>query len=96
MTTQKLDVHGCSLSQAIAAFLRTYNECFAADGKPSVTELDIIHGYGSTGKGGVIRTDLRKFLGANADFLEFFPGEDIDENQGHTIVVPRFPLRTMY
>ena len=51
--------------------------------------LDVVHGYGSTGEGGVIRGRLRGFLERHNDCLEFRPGENVDGNQGHTIVIPQ-------
>ncbi len=41
--------------------------------------LKIIHGYGSTGRGGKIRTEARKFLAEekkNGRIRDYIPGED--------------------
>ena len=92
MTTRELDVHGHTWNEARNAFTHLYNESFTAGGEPLVTTIDIIHGYGSTGGSAVIRTRLRKFLERHTDFLEFVPGEDMDANQGHTLVAPSKPL----
>lgn len=54
--------------------------------------LDVVHGYGSTGPGGVLRTRLRAFFQRHEEHLEFRPGESIDGNQGHTVVVPMLSL----
>lgn len=43
------------------------------------TALKIIHGYGSTGKGGKIRTETRRYLAdlkAKRVIKDFIPGED--------------------
>ena len=92
MTTQELDLHGHTWNEARNAFTHTYNESFTAGGEPLVTAIDIIHGYGSASGSAVIRTRLRKFLERQTGFLEFMPGEDMDGNQGHTLVAPSKPL----
>jgi hypothetical protein len=38
---------------------------------------------------------LRAFLQKHEDRLEFTPGESVDGNQGHTIVVPLQPLPSL-
>ena len=45
-------------------------------------------GVGSTGKGGVVGGRLRSFLRRHGELLEFLPGEEVDRNPGHTLVVP--------
>ncbi len=92
MTSQELDLHGHTWNEAKNAFFHLYNDNFDANGQPLVTTIDIIHGYGSTGEGGTIRTRLRRFLDRQKDCLEFLPGEDVDGNQGHTLVAPSKPL----
>lgn len=47
--------------------------------------LTIIHGYGSTGKGGVIRVECRKTLDhlvATGEITEFIVGEDFNRKTG--------------
>jgi hypothetical protein len=44
-----------------------------------VSVLKIIHGYGSTGTGGKIKTEARRYLGEQkrkGQIKEFIPGED--------------------
>ena len=53
--------------------------------------IEIIHGYGSTGEGGTIRTRLRKFLERHSALLEYQIGEDVDDNMGHTFIHPVEP-----
>ena len=50
--------------------------------------LDIVHGYGSTGTGGILRGRLRGFLERHPSYLEYKPGEEVDGNKGHTVIVP--------
>ena len=92
MASNELDLHGHTWNEAKNAFTHLYNESFTGTGEPSVSTIDIVHGYGSTGEGGIIRTRLRKFLERHTDYLEFVPGEDMDGNQGHTLVAPQKPL----
>ena len=46
----------------------------------------MIHGYGSTGPGGVLRDRLRAFCSRFPEHLGFTPGEAIDGNRGVTLV----------
>lgn len=94
MANTELDLHGHTWNEARNAFTHLYNESFSTNGTPTINTIDLIHGYGSTGEGGVIRTRLRKFLERHANYLEFVPGEDMDGNQGHTLVAPLKPLPT--
>lgn len=56
--------------------------------------IDVVHGYGSSCTGGVIKRRLRALLAAHAGQLSFVRGEDLDHNPGHTEVHPRNPLPT--
>ena len=82
-----IDLHGKTWTEALAEFLDFYNRSATAVGGSIVT-LDVVHGYGSTGSGGVIRTRLRAFLDKYPQCLEYQAGESVDGNQGHTIVKP--------
>ena len=86
-----LDLHGLTWVEAEASFIEFYNQTLSRPGNAAI-RLDIVHGYGSTGIGGVLVTRLRKFLNRYASRLEFHPGEKVDLNPGHTIVVPLKPL----
>lgn len=82
-----IDLHGKTWTEALAEFLDFYNRLATAGGGSAPT-LDVVHGYGSTGSGGVIRTRLRAFLDKYPQCLEYQAGESVDGNQGHTIVKP--------
>ena len=82
-----IDLHGKTWTEALAEFLDFYNRSATAGGG-STAKLDVVHGYGSTGSGGVIRTRLRAFLDKYPQCLEYQAGESVDGNQGHTIVKP--------
>jgi hypothetical protein len=80
-----IDLHGKTWTEALEEFLEYYNR--VAKATESAT-LDIVHGYGSTGSGGVLRQRFRGFLAKYPQCLEFKPGEDVDGNPGHTLVAP--------
>ena len=89
-----LDLHGLTWAEAEASFIEFYNQALREVGK-DVARLDIVHGYGSSGIGGVLVTRLRRFLGRYESCLEFKAGERVDGNPGHTIVVPLKPLPSL-
>lgn len=52
-----------------------------------VRVVTIIHGYGSSGKGGTIRSECRRtleFLVAKKRIRDFIPGENFSKRQGQT------------
>ncbi len=87
-----LDLHGKTWDEAKTEFVDFYNGHVRSGSR---ARLDIIHGYGSSGVGGVLRDRLRAFLARFSDNLMFQPGEDVDGNPGHTVVVPLKPLPSM-
>ena len=88
MATYELDLHGHTWRESLQEFISVYNEAVNNGGELSRIEITVIHGYGSTGEGGVLRNRLRGFLRRFGDCLDFTPGEEIDGNQGCTIVKP--------
>ena len=81
-----VDFHGKTWAQSLAEFIEIYNR--AASQSSSAGTLEIVHGYGSTGAGGILRTRIRSFLAKYPQSLQFQPGEDVDGNAGHTLVIP--------
>lgn len=82
----RIDLHALSAQDAIQQFRIAYDrQVRSASPRP----LDVIHGYGSSGSGGVIRNRLRAFLRSQGERLVFRPGEQIDGNPGHTLVYTR-------
>jgi len=94
----EIDLHEKTWHEALAEFIAFYNEAIqrAAGGPPA--RLNVIHGYGSSGSGGVLRKRLRNFLEEQTRHgrLEFTPGEHADANPGHTLVQPLQPLPTAH
>ncbi len=75
-----------TVSEALDYFIGTYNSNKGQSFK-------IIHGYGSSGVGGRIRSSVRSFIESNKNCfgrIEF--GETLDRNQGYTIVYYRTQL----
>ena len=89
MAESRLDLHEYMWKQAKAIFIENYNQFLS---EKQTGSIEIIHGYGSTGEEGIIRTRLRKLLERYASHLEFRLGEDIDSDIGHTFVFPAQPL----
>ena len=88
MATHEIDLHGLTWRESLKEFISVYNEAVSKAGESSGVDITVIHGYGSTGEGGVLRNRLRGFLSRFDNCLEFTPGEEIDGNQGCTIVKP--------
>lgn len=88
----KLDLHGKTWNEAKADFIEAYNEIHS---QPGHDTLDIVHGYGSTGQGGVIRGRIRAYLDRYPNHLNYKTGESFDGNKGHTIVTPVKPLPSL-
>jgi len=81
--TRSIDLHAHTVPQAMREFVRFYNDCVRGGYQG---RIEVIHGYGSTGGGGVIRQHLRKYLAANVDkFGSVLPGDSVG-NPGVTIV----------
>ena len=72
----ELDLHGFTVAEAIEQFVQYYNT--RVDNNQFGC-LRIIHGYGSSGKGGVIRARLRAFLDEQLDKLRYEAGDDYGE-----------------
>ena len=79
-----VDFHGKTWPEARAAFLDAYQA--AVKSGVVARSLHVVHGYGASGVGGVLRERFRKYLNRYEGRLEFKPGEAIDGNQGWTLV----------
>jgi dsDNA-specific endonuclease/ATPase MutS2 len=84
--SRSIDLHERTVAEAIREFVRFYNSCVRNGYRG---RLEVIHGYGKSGNGGVIRDEMRKFLKAHEEtFGEFLAGESL-RNPGVTIVYPK-------
>ena len=80
---RSIDLHNCTVAEAIREFVRFYNGCVRSGYRG---RIEVIHGYGSSGSGGVIREELRRYLKAHeTTFGEFLAGESL-RNPGVTIL----------
>ena len=91
MENLDLDVHGKTWAEALQEFVEAYNKAVQPGGHACRT-LRVIHGYGSTGGPGILRTRFRNFFERNEGRLEFTLGEKADGNPGYTTVTPKYPL----
>lgn len=76
-----IDLHHMNRNEAIRFFISKYNEAVRSGSK---SEIKVIHGYGSSGKGGVIKKELKSFFDSHRDYLSY----ETDANPGATIVKP--------
>ena len=88
MEYYEIDLHGLTWQESLTRFMEAYNDAFDSAGKPSGVKVRVVHGYGSTGEGGVLRKRLRGFCQRFEDYLEVTTGEEIDGNRGYTVVSP--------
>jgi hypothetical protein len=77
-----LDLHYHTVDEALRRFIKFYNENY----KKGET-VEVIHGYGASGKGGLIRKNLREFLNSNSKYLKYITGEEKSSNLGLTFVI---------
>jgi hypothetical protein len=84
MATKSIDLHGLLVSEALDAFLSEFN---ARARRRDRSEFSVIHGYGSLGGDGAIRTRLRSLLRAYPAKARWRTGESADGNPGHTLVI---------
>jgi hypothetical protein len=75
----EIDLHGKTTEEAISFFIDSYNKVLK---NKQIKSIYVIHGYGSTGKGGKIKKVFHSFLRENTYYLKY----DFDSNPGATIV----------
>ena len=61
LDSRDLDLHGKTWPEALEEFVEAYNKAVQPGGH-TCRILRVIHGYGSTGGPGILRTRFRKFL----------------------------------
>ena len=84
----ELDLHGYKWLDAIQEFIRVYNDAVETTSDLESLQIVVVHGYGSSGEGGIIRHRLRAFLKRFPNSVDFTPGEEAMDNQGCTVVRP--------
>lgn len=83
----EIDLHDKTTEEAINFFIEKYNEAVKRNYKGPIY---VIHGYGSSGKGGKIKKVFHKYLKENSQYLRF----EFDSNPGAVIVYPKKKLPT--
>ncbi len=87
----ELDLHGYKAHEALAEFTQFYNRWIQ---KHPRKPFAVVHGYGASGSGGVIRKRLRALLEEYSDYMEIIPGERLG-NPGMTVIYPTRRLPTV-
>ena len=88
MDDSSIDLHGLRVTEAIERLSQACNRRLRTGNGP----LHVIHGYGSSGRGGDLRAAIREYLDRNSSRVEYVPGERFFNNPGVTIVYPKHPL----
>ena len=83
--SRSIDLHGCTVHEAMAQFVDFYNRCVRSGFRGCI---EVIHGYGSSGAGGKIQQELRRYLARNSERLEIYVPGDLG-NPGVTRVYPK-------
>ncbi|WP_041277683.1 Smr/MutS family protein [Desulfotalea psychrophila] len=80
----------------VEAALKRLDRAVLEAGQQGVTQLTLIHGYGSSGKGGVIREESRKmldFMWMNGELKKIVFGEDFTKSSGEVRdLIRRYPI----
>ncbi len=87
----ELDLHGYKAHEALAEFTQFYNRWIQKNPRKPFA---VVHGYGASGSGGVIRKRLRALLENYPDHMEIMPGERLG-NPGMTVIYPAKRLPTV-
>lgn len=80
-----IDLHHLTVNEALETFIIKYNEIYKSGYKG---EIELIHGYGSSGKGGKIKKEIRKLIEANKSSFRI----EYNNNPGITILLPKKPI----
>jgi hypothetical protein len=78
-------------TESIRGLIAFYNKQI---NKGSRQPIRVLHGWGSSGIGGIKRAKLRNFLDQYDTHLSYRRGNDIDGNDGYTIIFPQKALPT--
>jgi len=89
MDDSYIDLHGLRVQEALSRLSAACNRLLKSGRRGP---LRVIHGYGSSGKGGDIREAVREYLEHNSSRVEYVAGEQFFNNPGVTIVYPKHPL----
>ncbi len=76
----ELDLHGMAAGEGLEALVNSYNRLVDS----GESELLVVHGYGSSGVGGVLQRKVRSFLRSAG--VQFFTESESRCNIGQTLV----------
>ena len=87
-----VDYHGLTATDALIRFSADYLRIERSGSKRRT--LQVVHGYGSGGDGGIIRTLLRRVLDFQtvSGTLTWTESEQVDTHAGYTLVTAKCPL----
>jgi DNA-nicking Smr family endonuclease len=86
MPDKTIDLHGLREAEALRKLVRDYNSYVRSGGRDPVW---IVHGYGSSGRGGGLRRAVRDYTAAHSRcFEKVLDGERL-ANPGITLVYPK-------
>ena len=83
----EIDLHNKTTDEALNFFIEKYNEAIKNNYK---SYIYVIHGYGSSGKGGKIKKVFHNYLKENSQYLKY----EFDSNPGAVIIYPKKILPT--
>ena len=79
----ELDLHGATVTEALEHLETQWRAEVEA---PSPRQIRVIHGYGSSGRGGDIKKAVREHVARHRDVLRMVAGEDKEGNPGVTLI----------
>lgn len=89
MADFEIDLHGLRAAEAVARLSEACNRRLrSGDAGP----IRVVHGYGSSGRGGDLRSAVREYLDRHPERVDYVPGERFFNNPGMTVVYPKHPL----
>ena len=86
MDEKKIDLHGLTEQAAIRKLVQDYNAYVRGGGRDPIW---VVHGYGSSGRGGVLQRAVRAYMAAHADRFDKVVEGDLLANPGVTLVYPK-------
>ena len=81
-----IDLHGLTESEALRRFIRDYNAYVRSGVRDPIW---VVHGYGSSGRGGVLRDAVRRYISANLGRFDKVVEGDHLANPGVTLIYPK-------
>lgn len=90
LNSEVIDLHGLSTDVAIQTFISRANKLCNAGHRGWVT---VVHGYGSTGVGGVIKQRIRALLNHHADAYESRFNDALNPGSTEVRILKTLPLK---